>query len=680
MQTREVALPVPRPLRPGEPDRFGDYRVLGQLGQGGQGTVYLAESPTGERVAIKVLHAHHAMDEDVRRRFMREVTAARQVATFSTARVIEVNKAGDRPYIVSEYIDGASLEQRVRELGPLSGDELVRLALGTVSVLAAIHGAGIIHRDFKPSNVVLGPDGPRVIDFGIARALDSRTAGTSGLIGTPAYMAPEQIANEPPGPSADVFSWAATMVFAATGRPAFDGASLPAILHAVLATTPDLSGLPPTLRSLLERCLAKSPQDRPTAADIMLQLVGHGAEPPRSPTATPAQLAPPSTDPPGSPDPEPDPAYESGSIATDATGPSRRRTRRVGVAAVSVLLALAVSAGLWRWTTSTAPSGTVSYGGAGSPSGNGLKKVGIAYDIGGRGDLWFNDSAAMGLDRARNQLGLSELKELEAVENEPEAKKEERLRTLAEGGYDPVVAIGYAYSDSLKNVAPEFPHTRFAIIDSSVPTGTNISNLLFSEPQAGYLAGAAAALASKSGHVGFVGAVEDDPIVGNASAGFAAGAKSIKTDIKIDIRFVSRAPNFTGYNDPAKAKTIAADLFAAGTDVVFQAAGGSNPGIMAAAKAAGSHVIGAEADEARTAAASLRGLVLTSVIKRVDSAVFGFLRDYSTGSARSGRTVYDMRDAGIDYTTTNGQIDGITARLDEIKRKIADGEITVPVA
>ncbi len=268
-------------LRPDEPEWLGSYRVLGRLGEGGQGTVYLAEAPEGGRVAVKVPHLHHALDETAHRRFVREVEAARRVAAFSTARVIEVDMAGDRPYIVSEYVEGVSLDVRVRERGALGEDELVRLALGTANALAAIHAAGVVHRDFKPSNVLLGPDGPRVIDFGIARAFDSFTVTSSGIIGTPTYMSPEQISDMPVRAAADIFSWASTMVFAATGRPLFQNNGVPAVLYSILTSAPDLTGVPAVLRPLLERCLDKDPDRRPSAADIMLHLVGPGSRPVR---------------------------------------------------------------------------------------------------------------------------------------------------------------------------------------------------------------------------------------------------------------------------------------------------------------------------------------------------------------------------------------------------------------
>ncbi|MEV0819822.1 WD40 repeat domain-containing serine/threonine protein kinase [Nonomuraea rubra] len=290
-----------RPLRAGEPTRLGDYRIIAGLGEGGQGVVYLAEDASGERVAIKVLHARLAGDAEARERFLREVDAAMRVAAFCTARVLDVAVDGDRPYIVSEFIDGPSLEDSVREHGPRSGGALDRIAVSTATALAAIHRAGVVHRDLKPSNVLLGSDGPRVIDFGIARAIDMTLTG--GSVGTPTYMAPEVIAGEPGQPASDVFSWAVTVGFAATGRPSFGRDTVPAVMYRILNAPPDLDGVPEPLRALLARCLAKAPQERPTAAEALHLLLGHDRTAPRpvtgpSAAASPATTAPPAGTPP----------------------------------------------------------------------------------------------------------------------------------------------------------------------------------------------------------------------------------------------------------------------------------------------------------------------------------------------------------------------------------------------
>ncbi len=252
---------------------LGPYRLIGDLGKGGQGTVHLALTPQGQKVAIKVLHQHLTGNQMVRERFLREVEATRKVATFSTAKVLDVNITDDQAYIVSEYVDGVSLEQLVREQGPRNEDGLTRLALATAGALAAIHRAGVVHRDFKPANVLIGADGPRVIDFGIARALDQVTATSGNIMGTPAYMSPEQLAGGVIGPESDVFSWAATIIFAASGRAAFGEDTIPAILNRVINHHPDLSALPRSLRPLATACLDKQPGNRPTAADIMLRIV-----------------------------------------------------------------------------------------------------------------------------------------------------------------------------------------------------------------------------------------------------------------------------------------------------------------------------------------------------------------------------------------------------------------------
>ncbi|WP_214318347.1 serine/threonine-protein kinase [Nonomuraea sediminis] len=251
-----------------DPRRLGDYVVTGVLGRGGQGSVYLGEG-SGGRVAIKVLHT---ADPQAHRRFLREADAARRVAAFCTARVLDVGVRDGRPYIISEHIPGPSLDLLVKNEGPRSGSGLERLAVATLTALAAIHRAGVVHRDFKPTNVIMGPEGPVVIDFGIARALEH--TATSTVMGTPAYMAPEQFEGGTVTAAADMFSWASAMVFASTGRQAFRGETMPALMHAILTNEPDLAGVPENLRPLLAACLTKNPAARPTAADLLATMTG----------------------------------------------------------------------------------------------------------------------------------------------------------------------------------------------------------------------------------------------------------------------------------------------------------------------------------------------------------------------------------------------------------------------
>ncbi|GAA0819795.1 hypothetical protein GCM10009525_04610 [Streptosporangium amethystogenes subsp. fukuiense] len=295
----EAQVPDTNPLRREDPESLGDYRLLGRLGEGAQGVVYAGRGPDGGMVAIKLLHprlSDTGMDGD---RFLREVSAARRVAPFCTAQVLGAHMDGDRPYIVSELVEGVSLQRVVQAEGPRGGNVLHRLAVGTVTALAAIHRAGIVHRDFKPSNVLLGPDGPRVIDFGIARALDSAMTVTSGVVGTPAYMSPEQVSGHRVEPSSDMFSWALTMVFAATGRPAFGQDSVPAVIYRVMNEDPDLSELPDTLRPIVTSCLSKQAEERPSASEVLFALLdtqseeASAPEPPQPPPAASPAPSPP---------------------------------------------------------------------------------------------------------------------------------------------------------------------------------------------------------------------------------------------------------------------------------------------------------------------------------------------------------------------------------------------------
>ncbi|TMR10849.1 hypothetical protein ETD86_37960 [Nonomuraea turkmeniaca] len=254
-------------LRDGDPRQVGPYALLGRLGEGGMGVVYLGQGPDGGRVAVKVIHAGMGTDAGFRRRFAREVAAAKRVARFCTAPVLDADVEGDVAYLVTEYVAGPSLGEVVRDSGPLKGSALDGLAASMAMALRAIHGAGVVHRDLKPSNVLLSQVGPKVIDFGIAQLADAEIS--SAIVGTPSYMSPEQVSGSAVGPASDIFSWGGTVAFAAGGVAPFGSGSVPTILLRIINEPPELRGLSGPLRDLVGAALAKNPAARPTAQDLM---------------------------------------------------------------------------------------------------------------------------------------------------------------------------------------------------------------------------------------------------------------------------------------------------------------------------------------------------------------------------------------------------------------------------
>ncbi|MFF7545612.1 serine/threonine-protein kinase [Streptomyces canus] len=268
-----------QPLGVDEPTAVGPYRLLGRLGSGGMGRVYLGRSAGGRTVAVKIVHPHFALDEEFRARFRREVDAARRVGGAWTAPVLDADPEAAVPWVATGYAAGPSLTSAVTDWGPLPEHSVRVLGAGLAEALVAVHGLGLVHRDVKPSNVLLTVDGPLLIDFGIARATDGTASLTStGVsIGSPGYMSPEQILSKGVSGAADVFSLGAVLAYAATGVPPFPGDSSASLLYKVVHEEPELGSLTGELRDLVGACLAKSAQDRPTPEELARRLAPEGA-------------------------------------------------------------------------------------------------------------------------------------------------------------------------------------------------------------------------------------------------------------------------------------------------------------------------------------------------------------------------------------------------------------------
>jgi serine/threonine protein kinase len=260
------------PLRPDDPTRIGHYRLTARLGSGGMGVVYLGVAWDGSQVAVKVLRPELAGDQEFRRRFGREVAALVRVKGACTVRVIEADSQSSTPFVVTEYAQGPSLSEHIDKHGSVNPDMLYGLATGLAEALTVIHAAGIMHRDLKPSNIILTDAGPKVIDFGIARRQDTTGMTKTGMmVGSMGFMAPEQISGHP-APAADIFAWGVTVAYAATGRSPFGVGNAHSILYRIMYGDPDIAAVPDSLRPLVEAALAKDPQSRPTAQQLLDRL------------------------------------------------------------------------------------------------------------------------------------------------------------------------------------------------------------------------------------------------------------------------------------------------------------------------------------------------------------------------------------------------------------------------
>jgi basic membrane protein A len=309
------------------------------------------------------------------------------------------------------------------------------------------------------------------------------------------------------------------------------------------------------------------------------------------------------------------------------------------------------------------------------------KNIGLMFDVTGRGDQSFNDSAAAGLDKAVEDYGIT------ASESTPtgDADRAERLNLIVDEGNGLVIGVGFLWGDAFTAETAESPDTQFAIVDSVVE-GPNASSLVFAEHEGSFLVGAAAALKSQTGKIGFIGGVENE-LIQKFEAGYVAGAQQVNPDIEIEVTYISQPPDFSGFNDAAKGKEIGASMFENGADIVYAAAGGSGDGMFAAAQEysdANDTVvcgIGVDSDQILTLGSELEPYVMTSMLKRVDVAVYNTIGKQVAGELTGGTVeVFDLSSNGVTYSTTGGNVEDIVPELEELKQQIIDGDITVPTA
>ncbi|WP_103340949.1 BMP family lipoprotein [Amycolatopsis sp. CA-126428] len=324
-----------------------------------------------------------------------------------------------------------------------------------------------------------------------------------------------------------------------------------------------------------------------------------------------------------------------------------------------------------------APAAASSSTAAGEKVDGSKLKIGLAFDVGGRGDASFNDAAAAGTDKAKSDLGVTTVSESTASASEAESAKQQRLDQMASQGLNPIVAVGFAYADSVKAVAAKYPNTKFAIVDDDSIQLPNVTPLVFAEEQGSFLAGVAAAYKSKNCHIGFVGGV-NTPLIQKFEAGFLQGAKTASSKIKIEDEYLTPAGDFSGFQDPPKGNAKAAAEIAKGADVVYHAAGASGKGVFDAAKAGNALAIGVDSDQynQKTVAAD-KDVIITSMLKRVDVAVFDYIQAVAKGDLTVLPKRFDLKVDGVGYATSGGKVDDIKDVLDGYKAQIISGAITV---
>jgi basic membrane protein A len=338
-----------------------------------------------------------------------------------------------------------------------------------------------------------------------------------------------------------------------------------------------------------------------------------------------------------------------------------RRVSKIAAAGV-------VSAALALTATACGSSSTSDSGGD--------KGVGMAYDVGGRGDRSFNDSAARGADKAKTGFGGS-IKELTAKTSDTEADREQRLTDLADAGYNPIVGVGFSYATSMQKVAAKYPKVSFGIVDSVVKAN-NVDSITFTEEQGSYLAGVAAALKTKKNHVGFIGGV-DTPLIKKFEAGYVQGVKDTNAKVKVDVQYLTHGSDLSGFSSPDKGKEAAQGMLDKGADIIYTAAGSSGNGaIEAVHDVKGAWAIGVDSDQYNVPGlAKYKSSILTSMVKNVDVGVYDFIKSVHDGKPLTGNQIYSLSKSGVSLATSGGFISDIQPKLDAAKKKIVDGTIKV---
>lgn len=358
--------------------------------------------------------------------------------------------------------------------------------------------------------------------------------------------------------------------------------------------------------------------------------------------------------------------------------------RRVSkIAAAACIASMALTGCGKNDTTTNASDGSSSASNADAckgASGDG-PKVGLAYDVGGRGDQSFNDSAYAGLKKAVDELGAT-CAEGEATDGEAESARETRLRDLADAGMNPIIGVGFAYSDAVNAVAVDYPDVSFGVIDGFDPDDTandNVAYLGFAENEGSFLVGVAAAMKTQADHIGFVGGVHND-LIKKFEAGYVAGAEAVNKDIEVDVTYIEES-DLAGFGDPAGGKAAAAAMYDKGADIVYHASGGSGAGVFEAAAEAGEGMwaIGVDSDQYLTAPEDQQSHILTSMLKRVDVATYDMIKSVVDGEPVTSYVTYDLAADGVGYATSGGFVDDISDQLDGFASDI-EGGLEVPTA